>query len=82
MMEKQRRNLTKEFKLKMVLEEYKDEVSFRKIPVLNGVTDFRFFEITPLGKLEESAEIVVDGVYFLMAQSKKEKGSNDIYCNS
>ncbi|MFK7770904.1 MAG: efflux RND transporter periplasmic adaptor subunit [Saprospiraceae bacterium] len=56
-------------------EEHDDEVHFKKVPVLKGVTDFGFFEITPLEKLEESAEIVVDGAYFLMAQSKKGEAS-------
>ena len=56
-------------------EEHDDEVHFKKVPVLKGVTDFGFFEITPLEKLKESAEIVVDGAYFLMAQSKKGEAS-------
>ncbi len=52
-------------------DEHDDEVHFKKVPVLKGVSDFGYFEITPLEKLEESAEIVVEGAYFLMAQSKK-----------
>ena len=56
-------------------DEHDDEVHFKKVPVLKGVTDFGFFEITPLEKLDESAEIVVDGAYFLMAQSKKGEAS-------
>lgn len=51
--------------------EHGEKVHFKKVPVLKGVSDFGFFEITPLEKLAESAEIVVDGAYFLMAQSKK-----------
>jgi cobalt-zinc-cadmium efflux system membrane fusion protein len=56
-------------------EEHGEEVHFKKVPVLKGVSDFGFFEITPLEKLAESAEIVVDGAYFLMAQSKKGEAS-------
>jgi cobalt-zinc-cadmium efflux system membrane fusion protein len=52
-------------------EEHDDEVHFEKIPVLKGVSDFGFFEITPLKKLAASDKIVIDGAYFLMAQSKK-----------
>lgn len=52
-------------------EEHDDEVHFKKIPVLKGGSDFGFFEITPLEKIEATEEIVVDGAYFLMAQSKK-----------
>ena len=56
-------------------DEHDNEVHFKKVPVLKGVDDFGFFEITPLEKLAESAEIVVDGAYFLMAQSKKGEAS-------
>lgn len=56
-------------------EDHEDEVHFKKVPVLKGVTDFGYFEITPLEELEETAKIVVDGAYFLMAQSKKGEAS-------
>jgi len=52
-------------------EEHEDETHFVKIPVLKGVSDFGFTEIKLLEALPENAEIVTEGAYFLMAQSKK-----------
>ena len=52
-------------------EEHEDEVHFKKIPVLKITSDFGYVQIDPLEKLEENTEIVTDGAYFLMAQSKK-----------
>ena len=52
-------------------EEHEDEVHFKKVPVLKITSDFGYVQIDPLEKLEENTEIVTDGAYFLMAQSKK-----------
>ena len=52
-------------------EEHEDEIHFRKIPVLKINSDFGYIQVEPLEKLEDNAEIVVNGAYFLMAQSKK-----------
>ena len=52
-------------------EVHEDETHFKKIPVLKGVTDFGYTEVKLLESLPENAEIVTEGAYFLMAQSKK-----------
>ena len=52
-------------------EVHEDETHFKKVPVLKGVSDFGFTEIQLLEALPENAEIVTEGAYFLMAQSKK-----------
>ncbi len=52
-------------------EEHEDEIHFKKIPVLKTNSDFGYIQVDPLEKLEDNAEIVVNGAYFLMAQSKK-----------
>ncbi len=52
-------------------EVHEDETHFKKIPVLKGVTDFGYTEVKLLEALPENAEIVTEGAYFLMAQSKK-----------
>jgi cobalt-zinc-cadmium efflux system membrane fusion protein len=52
-------------------EEHEDEIHFRKIPVIKINSDFGYIQVESLEKLEDNAEIVVNGAYFLMAQSKK-----------
>lgn len=52
-------------------EEHEDETHFKKIPVLKINSDFGYVQVDPLEKLENNAEIVVSGAYFLMAQTKK-----------
>ena len=52
-------------------EEHEDEVHFKKIPVLKKTSDFGYVQVDPLKKIEENTEIVTEGAYFLMAQSKK-----------
>ena len=52
-------------------EVHEAETHFKKIPVLKGVTDFGYTEVKLLESLPENAEIVTEGAYFLMAQSKK-----------
>ena len=52
-------------------EVHEEETHFKKIPVLKLATDFGYVEVDPLEKLAEDVEIVIDGAYFLMAQSKK-----------
>lgn len=48
-----------------------EAVHFQKIPVVKGVSDLGYTEVTPINPLSPTAEIVTDGAYFLMAQSKK-----------
>ncbi len=50
---------------------HEDKTHFKKIPVLKGVSDFGYVEITPLTELPADAEIVIKAAYFLMAQTKK-----------
>lgn len=52
-------------------EVHETETHFKKIPVLKGLSDFGFTEVKLLETLPENAEIVTEGAYFLMAQSKK-----------
>ena len=52
-------------------EEHDDEVHFKKIAVLKGISDFGYVEITSMEKIDEQAEVAIKGAYFLMAQSKK-----------
>ena len=52
-------------------EEHEDEIHFLKVPVLQITSDFGYVQVDPLEKLEEDAEIVTKGAYFLMAQTKK-----------
>ena len=52
-------------------EMHEGETHFKKIPILKGVTDFGYTEVKLLEALPENAEIVTEGAYFLMAQSKK-----------
>ena len=52
-------------------EAHEDETHFKKIPVLKGVMDFGYVEVTPLETLPDNSEIVTKAAYFLMAQTKK-----------
>ena len=52
-------------------DEHDGETHFKKIPVLTGVSDFGYTEVTPLEELAANAAIVTESAYFLMAQSKK-----------
>ncbi len=52
-------------------EDHGDETHFKKIPVLKVISDIGYVQVDPLEKLEDDAEIVTYGAYFLMAQSKK-----------
>ncbi len=55
-------------------DELEDEVHFKMIPVLKGVSDFGYVQVDPLEKLEKDVEIVTSGAYFLLAQTKKGQG--------
>jgi cobalt-zinc-cadmium efflux system membrane fusion protein len=48
-----------------------DETHFKKIPILKGIADMGFVEVKVLEQLPAQSEIVIQGAYFLMAQSKK-----------
>lgn len=48
-----------------------DHVAFRKVQVITGAQDFGYVEINPLEELAENTEVVTEGAYFLMAESKK-----------
>ena len=52
-------------------EEHGDETHFKKVPVLKVNADFGYVQVDPLEQLEEDEEIVTEGAYFLMAQTKK-----------
>lgn len=59
----------------VVEEKHKDgSVHFKKVQVIQGINDGGFTAITALQDLSPDAEIVVEGAFFLMAQSKKEEG--------
>ena len=48
-----------------------NETHFRKLAVLTGKKDMGFVEIKALEKMTGKEEIVINGVYYLMAMSKK-----------
>ncbi len=52
-------------------EAHDGEVHFKKVPILKGTTDLGYVEVTPIDELDTKAEIVTEGAYFLMAESKK-----------
>lgn len=52
-------------------EVHEAETHFKKVPVLKGATDFGYTEVRLLEPLADNVEIVTEGAYFLMAQSKK-----------
>ncbi|MDH3649579.1 MAG: efflux RND transporter periplasmic adaptor subunit [Saprospiraceae bacterium] len=46
-------------------------VHFRKAQVQIGETDLGYVEVKPIDPIESDAEVVVEGAFFVMAQSKK-----------
>lgn len=48
-----------------------DEIGFKKVQVVTGVTDAGYTAVTPLEKIAADAQIVVEGAFFLLAESKK-----------
>ncbi len=46
-------------------------VYFRKLHIRPGVTDLGFTEILPIDPLPENADYVIEGAFFIMAESKK-----------
>lgn len=48
-----------------------DHVAFRKVQVITGAQDFGYVEINPLEELADNTQVVTEGAYFLMAESKK-----------
>lgn len=47
---------------------------FKKVQVLTGISDRGYTEVTPLEELAPETQIVHEGAYFLMAQTKKGEG--------
>lgn len=52
-------------------EEHNGETHFAKLQVKSGETDLGFVGIQPIDPIPENAEVVVEGAFFLMAESKK-----------
>lgn len=52
-------------------EEHEEETHFVKLQVRTGESDLGFVGILPIDPIPENAEIVVEGAFFLMAESKK-----------
>jgi cobalt-zinc-cadmium efflux system membrane fusion protein len=50
------------------------EIHFQKLQIRTGESDLGFIEIMPIDPIEESMEVVIEGAFFLMAQSKKDEG--------
>lgn len=48
-----------------------DHVAFRKVQVITGAQDFGYVEVNPLEELDANTQVVTEGAYFLMAESKK-----------
>ncbi len=48
-----------------------EDVSFRKIQVIMGESDLGYVEVKPVDPISADAEVVINGAFFLMAQSKK-----------
>ncbi len=55
-------------------EGHEPEIHFMKIQVKTGELDLGFIEILPIDPIDHSMEVVVEGAFFLMAQSKKDEG--------
>ncbi|NNF35634.1 MAG: HlyD family efflux transporter periplasmic adaptor subunit [Saprospiraceae bacterium] len=55
-------------------EGHETEIHFEKIQIMTGESDLGFIEIMPIDRIDESMEIVTEGAFFLMAQSKKDEG--------
>jgi len=54
-------------------EEEEKEIHFKKIQVIKGATDYGFVEVKVMEEISPEASIVVNGAFFLMAQSKKDQ---------
>jgi len=52
-------------------EVHEGETHFAKLQVKGGETDLGFMGVQPIDPIPENAEIVVEGAFFLMAESKK-----------
>ncbi len=48
-----------------------DAIHFQQIQIALGVSDLGYVEVLPIDDLPESADVVIDGAFFIMAQSKK-----------
>lgn len=55
---------------------HEDESVFRKIEVNLGASDIGFTEVIPTYKLQEQAQIVVQGAFYLLAEMKKGEGGH------
>ena len=52
-------------------QDLEDESSYRKVQVLTGNRDVGYVEVRPLELLPDDAQIVTEGAFYLMAQTKK-----------
>jgi cobalt-zinc-cadmium efflux system membrane fusion protein len=48
-----------------------EDVSFRKVQIMLGESDLGYVEVKPVDPISADAEVVINGAFFLMAQSKK-----------
>ena len=55
-------------------EGHETEIHFMKLQVKTGISDLGFIEVLPIDQIDETMEVVLEGAYFLMAQSKKDEG--------
>ncbi|MFT6018794.1 MAG: cobalt-zinc-cadmium efflux system membrane fusion protein [Flavobacteriales bacterium] len=50
---------------------HEDETHFAKLQIKSGETDLGFMSVLPIDPIPANAEVVVEGAFFLMAESKK-----------
>jgi cobalt-zinc-cadmium efflux system membrane fusion protein len=55
-------------------EGHEPEIHFKKINIKTGASDLGFIEVMPIDPIDASMEVVIEGAFFLMAQSKKDEG--------
>ena len=48
-----------------------DEITFHKVQVITGVVDAGYIEVTPMEPLAEDVQVVIEGAFFLLAETKK-----------
>ena len=58
-------------------EEQEDEIVFKRVPVIRELADAGYVEISPMENLPEDANIVVEGSFYLLAESLKNSGGGE-----
>ena len=55
-------------------EGHEPEIHFKKLQIKTGESDLGYIEVIPIDPIDPSMEVVIEGAFFLMAQSKKDEG--------